>query len=332
VKDQAWLAQVQEEILEPDLPIIDPHHHLWDYPGSRYLLDELLDDTGSGHRIEKTVFVECGAMFRADATTPMQPVGEVEFVQGIAAMSASGQYGSTRVASGIVGHADLTLGRGVKPVLEALIAASPNRFRGIRHGAGWHASPLIRNSHSHPMQGLMLDTTFREGFAVLGELGLSFDAFFYHHQLGEFAELARAFPEVTIILDHFGGPLGIGPYINQSAAVFAAWQDSVAELIDCQNVYFKLGGINMKVNGYEWHKRQRPPGSDELVDATGHYYEHCIATFGAQRCMFESNFPVDGESCSYAVLWNAFKKLSAGLNVTDRQALFYDTAAKVYRL
>jgi predicted TIM-barrel fold metal-dependent hydrolase len=337
VSHAIWLAQVEEDIIEPDLAIIDPHHHLWDYPESRYLLGELLRDTGSGHRIEKTVFVECGAMYRTAGdpqagTQNMQPVGEVEFVQGVAAMSDSGQYGLTRVASGIVGHADLTLGRGVKSVLQALMAASPNRFRGIRHGAGWHASPAIRNSHSHPMQSLMLDATFREGFAVLGELGLSFDAFFYHHQLREFTDLARAFPDVTIILDHFGGPLGIGPYANQQSAVFSAWRDSVTELTDCHNVYFKLGGINMKVNGYEWHKRALPPTSDELVDATGQYYEHCIKTFGAGRCMFESNFPVDGESCSYAVLWNAFKKMSSGLNMADRQALFYDTAAKVYRL
>jgi predicted TIM-barrel fold metal-dependent hydrolase len=182
------------------------------------------------------------------------------------------------------------------------------------------------------MKSLMLDATFREGFAVLGELDLSFDAFFYHHQLSEFADLARAFPNVTIILDHFGGPLGIGPYTNQQTAVFSAWKDSMAELIDCRNVYFKLGGINMKVNGYGWHKRSRPPSSDELADTTGHYYEHCIKTFGANRCMFESNFPVDGESCAYAVLWNAFKKLSKGLDAADRHALFYDTAAKVYRL
>lgn len=332
MNNAAWLALVEEDIIEPDLPIIDPHHHLWDYPGSRYLLDELLRDTGSGHRIEKTVFVECGAMYRAMGSKHMRPVGEVEFVQGIAAMSASRQFGPTEVASAIVGHADLTLGRGVKPVLEALMAASPNRFRGIRHGAGWHESPVIRNSHSQPAKSLMLDSAFREGFAVLGELGLSFDAFFYHHQLEEFADLARTFPNITIILDHFGGPLGIGPFANQHEAVFSAWRESMAELNDCQNVYLKLGGINMKVNGYGWHKRSHPPSSDELVDITGHYYEHCIETFGARRCMFESNFPVDGESCSYAVLWNAFKKLSKGLDVADRQALFHDTAAKVYRL
>lgn len=332
MSNAAWLAQVEEDIIEPDLAIIDPHHHLWDYPQSRYLLDELLIDTGSGHRIEKTVFVECGAMYRAAGARSLQPVGEVEFVQGIAAMSASGQFGQTQVASGIVGHADLTLGREVRPVLEALMAASPNRLRGIRHGAGWHESPAIRNSHSHPVQSLMLDATFREGFAVLGEFGLNFDAFFYHHQLAEFADLARAFPNVTIILDHFGGPLGIGPYTNAHTAVFSAWRDSMAELKDCQNVYFKLGGINMKVNGHDWHKRNLPPSSNELVDATGQYYEYCINMFGADRCMFESNFPVDGESCSYAVLWNAFKKLSKGFNVADRQALFYGTAAKVYRL
>ena len=332
MEQSTWLEQLVEAALEPDLPICDPHHHLWDHSANRYLLDELLQDTSTGHNIVSTVFVECSSMYRAAGEPAMRPVGETEFVQGIAAMSASGQYGATRVASGIVSHADLSMGQEVKAVLEAHIAASPNRFRGIRHATGWHESDAIRNSHSNPTQGLMLDSDFREGFSQLAPLGLSFDAWFYHHQMSEFVDLARAFPNTTIILDHFGGPLGIGPYAGQQDAVFATWQDSISALADCTNVYFKLGGINMKVNGFNWHRRDLPPSSDELVDATGPYYEHCLATFGAQRCMFESNFPVDKDSCSYSVLWNAFKKLSSGLSVTDRAALFHDTATRVYRL
>lgn len=337
-----WLAQVAEPVLEPALPICDPHHHLWDHPGSRYLLDEILADignnaaagqeTGVGHNVVSTVFVECGSMYRADGDINLRPVGETEFVQGIAAMSASGRYGPTRVASGIVSYADLTLGRDVKAVLEAHIAASPNRFRGIRHATAWHASPEIRNAHTNPSEHLMLDDKFRQGFAELEAMGLSFDAWFFHHQLAEFTDLARAFPGVTIILDHFGGPLGIGPYAGQQDAVFGAWKDSISALADCPNVYFKLGGINMKVNGYAWHKRDKPPTSDELVAATGPYYEHCLQMFGANRCMFESNFPVDRDSCAYTILWNAFKKLSQGLDKSEKAAIFHDTATRVYGL
>ena len=329
---QEWLSQVIEETLEPDLPICDPHHHLWDHPGSRYLLDELLADTGSGHNVVSTVFVECASMYRAEGPQAMRPVGETEFVQGIAAMSASGGYGHTRVASGIVSHADLTLGEAVREILEAHVAASPNRFRGIRHAAGWHESPDIRNSHSRPPQSLMMQDDFRQGLSVLASMGLSFDAWFYHDQLAEFVDLAKALPEATIILDHFGGPLGIGPYEGKEDDVFAVWREQIAPLADVPNVYFKLGGINMKVNGFGWHTRDKPPGSDELVDRTGRYYEFCIDTFGPRRCMFESNFPVDKESCAYNVLWNAFKKLSQHLPDNDRAALFHDTAARVYRI
>lgn len=328
----SWLSQVDEEVLEPALEICDPHHHLWDHPGSRYLLDEILGDTGSGHNVSSTVFVECNSMYRETGAEHLRPVGETEFVQGIAAMSASGNDGSTRIAAGIVGFADLTLGAGVREVLEAHAAASPNRFRGIRHAAGWHESDEIRNSHTNPPPGLMGRPDFQEGFAVLGDMGLGFDAWFYHHQMQEFVALARAFPDVTIILDHLGGPLGIGPFEGKREDVFSRWRDDIAGLKDCQNVYFKLGGINMKINGYGWHRRDMPPGSDELVDATAPWYEHCIDTFGADRCMFESNFPVDRESCSYKILWNAFKKMTRTRPAEDRRKLFHDTAAGVYRL
>lgn len=325
-----WLAQVTEEILEPDRPICDPHHHLWDHPGSRYLLDELLADTGSGHNIVNTVFVECDSMYRQEGSPALSPVGETEFVQGIAAMSASGQYGKMRAAAGIVSFANLLLGLNVREVLAAHRSASINRFRGIRHAAGWHASDEIRNSHTNPPQGLMMDDTFREGFSVLDDMGLTFDAWFYHYQLAEFVDLAEAFPNVTIILDHFGGPLGVGPYDLEDT--YIEWCDSIAALVDCRNVHFKLGGINMKINGFGWHKRELPPTSDELVERTSRYYEYCIDTFGADRCMFESNFPVDKESCSYAVLWNAFKKIAARYTEEEKSALFHDTATRVYNI
>jgi len=330
-----WLNQVQEPALEPELPIIDPHHHLWDYPQTaygRYLLDELLADTNSGHNIVATVFVECGSMFRADGPEKLRPIGETEFVQGVAAMSASGAYGKTRVAAGIVGFADLLLGAAAHEVLEAHIAASPNRFRGIRHAASWHESPDIRDAHSKPPQGLFLNKSFREGFARLAQLDLTFDAWLYHTQIAELTDLARAFPQTTIVFDHFGGPLGIGPYVGRADDVFEAWRKSVDELARCPNVVAKLGGINMTMNGFEWQKRDRPPTSEQLAAATQRYYLHTIERFGVARCMFESNFPVDKVSCSYAVVWNAFKRMTHSFTAAEKAALFHNTAARVYRL
>jgi L-fuconolactonase len=232
----------------------------------------------------------------------------------------------------MVGYADLTLGYSVKSVLESHVKVAGGRFRGIRHASGWHESEAIRNAHTHPAEHLMLDDKFREGFSVLSELGLSFDAWFYHQQIPEFIDLARAFPETTIILDHFGGPLGIGPYAGKLDDVFREWQDLVAPLSELNNVYFKIGGLNMPVNGFEWHKGKLPPSSDDIVSRTARYYEHVIALAGSERCMFESNFPVDKDSVSYHVLWNAFKKMSAGYSDKEKGDLFYDTAAKVYQL
>lgn len=327
-----WLALTLEDTLAPEQPICDPHHHLWDHPGHRYLLDELLLDIRSGHNIASTVFVECGSMFRQDGAPEMRPIGETEFVQGVAAMSASGGYGNTKVAAGIVSFADLTAGDAVRPVLEAHIAASSNRFRGIRHAAGWDSSPAVRNSHTNPPQSLYLREDFRQGFAWLNKLGLSFDAWFYHTQLDEFIDLANAFPETTIIMDHFGGPVGVGPYAGKKQEIFEYWQKRIEILGHCPNVYAKLGGINMKVNGFDWHKRKQPPGSEELADATAHYYHHVIEHFGSNRCMFESNFPVDKSSCSYNVLWNTFKHIAKKYDAADQQALLHDTAGQVYRL
>jgi L-fuconolactonase len=326
-----WLAQVQEEVLEADLPICDPHHHLWDHPGRRYLIDELLADTGSGHRVVATVFVECLSMYRSDGPESMRPVGETEFVNGVAAMSASGRYGPTRVAAGIVSFADLTRGDRVGAVLDAHQAASP-RFRGIRHAAGWDASDQVRNSHTNPPPGLLRDATFRRGFAELGRRGLSFDAWLYHPQIPELTDLAQAFPDTAIVLDHVGGPLGIGPYEHRRAEIFASWKTAIRELARCANVTAKLGGLVMPINGWGFHRRERPVTSSELAEVTRDWYLHVIDCLGPARCMFESNFPVDKASCSYQVLWNSFKRLTAGFSAAEKAALFHDTAARVYRL
>lgn len=327
----SWLAQVREDIIEPDLPICDPHHHLWDRNGSRYLLDELIEDVRSGHNVVSTVFVECDSMFRADAPAALAPVGETEFVNGVAAMSASGGYGELRACAGIVGFADLTLGSAVGEVLDLHLARS-DRFRGIRHAAGWDADERVRNSHTDPPKGLLGRADFRAGMKALAERALSFDAWLYHTQIPELTDLARACPDVTIVLDHFGGPLGIGPYEGCREEIFARWRDDIAELAGCPNVVAKLGGLVMPINGFGFHKREVPPTSDELVAATAPYYRHAIECFGVERCMFESNFPVDKQSCSYHVLYNAFKKLVADASADEKRQLFHDTAARVYRI
>ncbi len=342
--DHDWLALTREEALEPELPICDPHHHLWDFDHepptpsrparvpNRYLLDELLADLASGHNIVSTVFIECGSMYRGSGPEAMRPVGETEFVNGIAAMSASGLYGRCRIAAGIVGLADLTLGASVAEVLEAHIAAGAGRFRGIRHAAAWDASPEIRNSHTSPNQGLYADAGFRAGFARLTPLDLSFEGWCYHPQIPELTDLARAFPGTSIILDHFGGPLGVGPYAGKREEYLPRWKRDIAELAGCPNVVAKLGGINMKANGFGWHKRARPPGSAELAATTRVFYDHCIEHFGVQRCLFESNFPVDKTTCGHGVLWNAFKRIAAGCSAGEKAWLFHDSAARVYRL
>ena len=326
-----WLTQFTETIIDPDRPICDPHHHLWDHAKSRYLLDELLEDTGSGHNVVSTVFVECASMYRAGGPEAMKPVGETEFVNGVSAMTASGGYGEFRACAGIVGFADLNLGRAVGDVLDAHMAAS-SRFRGVRHASGWDPSEAVRNSHTNPFEHMLADSRFREGFAEIGKRGLSFDAWLYHHQIPELSALAEAFPETTIVFDHFGGPLGIGPYEGKREEIFDRWRQDIAELARCPNVFAKLGGLVMPVNGFGFHQRDRPATSDEIVEATGHYYRYAIDCFGVERCMFESNFPVDKQSCSYAVLWNAFKKMVADGSEADRSALFHDTATRAYRL
>ncbi|MBL4819764.1 MAG: amidohydrolase family protein [Gammaproteobacteria bacterium] len=326
-----WLALTNESALEPELPIIDPHHHLWDRPGNHYLLEELLQDTRE-HNVRQTVFVECTSMYRAEGPEELRVVGETEFVQGVAAMSASGGYGEARVAAGIVGSADLRLGDRVAPVLEAQIAASPQRFRGIRQRAAWADPSVISNRAAVSPQHLLLDEDFRKGYAQLRTYGLSFEGWLYHTDIADLTDLAKAFPDTTIILNHLGGPIGIGPYAGRRDEVFAAWKPAISELAKRPNVVAKVGGIQMVVNGYGWHERDRPPTSDQLLQANKDWYLYIIDQFGPDRCMFESNFPVDKMSCSYTVLWNQFKKLTKGFSADERAAMFHDTAMRVYRL
>jgi predicted TIM-barrel fold metal-dependent hydrolase len=327
-----WLAQRREDIIDPARPIVDPHHHLWDRGGQRYLIEELAADIASGHNVIATVYVEARSMYRAGGPEALRPVGEVEFANGAAAMSASGGYGPAAICAGIVGHVNLMLGEAARPVLEAEIAAARGRFRGIRHSSAWDADPNVAHMYATRPKGLLLDPTFRKGFACLAPLGLSFDAWLFHPQIGELADLARAFPETRIVLDHCGGPVGIGSYANRREEIFPRWKASIRDAAKCPNVVVKLGGLAMRLLGYDFHERPKPPSSEEAAAAWRPYIETCIEAFGPDRCMFESNFPPDKGQCSYQVIFNAFKRIAAQYSEAEKSALFSKTATDVYRL
>jgi L-fuconolactonase len=329
--DAAWLGRrPAEPALEPELPIVDAHHHLWHRPDQRYLLPEFLTDLDCGHRIEATVFVQCHAMYRATGPEAMRPVGETEFVAGIAAMSDSGGYGPARIAAGIIGFADLTLGDRVEPVLQAHLRAGGGRVRGVRHSAAWDADPVIGNGH--PAPGLLGRSEFRAGLRRLTALGLAFDLWVFHTQLEEALDLVRACPDTTFILGHCGGPLGYGPYAGKRDEVFAQWHAGMATLAACPNVVVKLGGMMMRLAAYDYGALEMPPTSAELAAHWTPWIHTCIELFGAERCLFESNFPVEKMGIGYGALWNAFKRIAAGASAEEKRALFAGTAARVYRL
>jgi predicted TIM-barrel fold metal-dependent hydrolase len=327
-----WLALHQEEIIDPARPIVDPHHHLWDRGGLRYLIDELAADIASGHNIVATVYVEARSMYRAGGPEALRPVGEVEFAVGAAAMSASGGYGNAAICAGVVGHVNLLLGEAAREVLEAEIAAGNGRFRGIRHSSPWDADPGVAGIYALRPKGLLLDPTFRKGFACLAPLGLSYDSWLFHPQIGELADLARAFPDTRIVLDHCGGPIGVGGYANRREEIFGKWKASIQDIAGCPNVVVKLGGLAMCLLGYDFHKRATPPSSEQAAAAWRPYIETCIEAFGPSRAMFESNFPPDKGQCSYQVIFNAFKRIAAPYSEAEKTALFSQTAAQVYRL
>jgi predicted TIM-barrel fold metal-dependent hydrolase len=323
---QEWLDLVVEEVVEPDLPIVDPHHHLWPAGGALpYGLDELHADTDSGHRIEQTVFVECHAAYRTDGDPELAPVGETEFVAGEALRDPA------RLISGIVAHADLRSDR-LDEVLDAHEAAGQGLFRGIRDALSSARHPETLRIPGRAPAGLADDPAFRAGVRRLGERGLTYDTWHYHHQNPELLGLARAVPGTTMILDHFGTPLGVGPFASQREEIFEQWKLDIAEIARCENVVAKLGGLAMPDNGFGWDTADRPPTSDEFVAVQLRYYLHTIECFGPERCMFESNFPVDRWSLSYRTVWNAFKKMTVGFSADERTAMFSGTARRVYRL
>ena len=329
--DPAWLAQVTEDILEPGLPIIDPHHHLWhDRPSGRYMPEQLHEDLASGHNVVATVFLQCGWMHRLDGPEALRPAGETEAVNAVAVLSATGAYGPARACAGIVGWADLR-----SPLLDAMLdaheAAGGGRFRGIRHTTAWDDA-IQPTSALQKGPGLLQDEQFRAGLRRLGERGYSFDAWQYHPQLADLLEAVRTAPGTNIVINHVGAPLGCGPYGDQRDEVMRTWSAGVKGLAGCPNVFMKLGGLGMPINGFDYHKQPKPPGSERLAADWRPFIEPCIEWFGADRCMFESNFPVDKGMFSYPVVWNAFKRLAAGASAAEKAALFHDTARRFYRL
>jgi predicted TIM-barrel fold metal-dependent hydrolase len=327
-----WLAKTTEAAIDPEIPIVDAHHHVWDIPNWRYMFDDLLSDTRSGHRIVSSVFVQCYSMYRRDGPRELRSLGETEFANGVAAMSASGIYGDARLCEGIVGMVDLTAGARARSILEAHMRIAGPRFKGVRQITAFDEEEAIHDKRRGLAAGIMADASFRAGIRCLGSLGLSFDAYVFHTQLRELANLARSEPGTVIVLSHVGTPLGIGRFSGRRDEVVDEWRAGILELAACPNVYVKLGGLGMATAGFTFHEQDRPPDSDALAAAWTPYIRYCIDAFGPKRAMFESNFPVDKGSCGYTILWNAFKKIARSYSREEQLGLFAQSAASVYRL
>jgi len=330
--DPDWFARAEEEeVLDPDLAIVDTHHHLWHRPGFRYMIDDFAADLDCGHRVEATVFAECEAMYRATGPAHLRSIGETEFAAGMAAMSASGIYGPTKVGAGIVGFADLTLGERVTEALEAHIAAAGGRFRGVRQRGKWDPNPEIGTADADRPE-LYRDPVFQDGVRTLTHLGLAFDASIFHHQVDDVTTLARAVPEANIVLIHFGSPLGYGPYAGKQAEIFTQWRTDMTALATCPNVTVKLGGIMIQHAGFDYGQENAPASSAVLAEIWRPYTETCIELFGAERCMVESNYPVERIGVTYGAIWNTFKRITKDATAAEKAAIFSGTAKRVYRL
>lgn len=321
-----------EDIIDPDYPILDAHHHLWHRPTLKYLFEEFISDIGTGHNIVGTVFIDSQTMYRTRGPELFWPVGEVEYANGVAAMAASGSFGPSQVCAAIVSTVDLMEGEAIKPVLEAQIEAGNGRFRGIRRITAWDGDPVLMADLVKRQPHMLMDPSFRRGFRCLHELQLSFDAFVFHPQIPELISLAQAFPETPIVLGHVGGPIGLASYAENPAETFAIWRSLIRELAKCENVWVKLGGLGMRLSGFRFEEKERPPTSEQLADAWSPYIHTCIEAFGPSRSMFESNFPPGKGSCSYPVLWNALKRIAARYSADEREQMFLRSALKFYRI
>lgn len=323
---ESWLARQTEAALEPDLPILDAHHHLWDRGGHRYLKPEFRQDT-SGHRLLGSIYVECLSKYRVDGPARLRPVGETEYVMSLPEQASSGPV----LCRGIVGAADLSLGDAVDEVLQAHLEAAGGAFKGVRYVTAWDPSPEIHGAYpSH--QHMLREPAVQAGARRLGQLGLSLDVWLYFHQLDDVVALARACRDLTIVVNHCGGPIGVGPYATKRDEVYGEWKNALALVAGCENVSIKIGGLGMKLAGFSWRERAVPPDSEALAQAWKPYVDACVEAFGPYRALFESNFPVDRAGCTYTSLWNAFKRLTAGYSQAERALLMYETASRTYKL
>lgn len=320
-----WLAQAREEILAPEQPILDAHHHLWVRSGGRYAAAEFLDDVSCGHDVRASIYVQCRTGYNMDAEPALQPVGEVETI--LKWCRAQPDYPAALVA-----FADLQLGSEVRRVLDPLMEAGDGKVRGIRNTTAYHPHPAVRSNPNPPPDGLLRSDAFLEGAKVLAGNGLALDIWAYHTQLGEVFDLASAVPDLTVVIDHCGGPLGVGPYRLSGQEVLADWRKSIAALAQLPNTRIKIGGFGLTVLGYRYADAAQPPHSSQLASDWAPCFFHCLETFGPQRAMFESNFPVDKGQFSYGALWNAFKRLSKDLSAGERDDLFWRTASRSYGL
>lgn len=318
-----WLALAQEEVLAPGQPILDCHHHLWDRAEGRYRAEELMADVGAGHDVRASVYIQCRTGYRTDGPEALRPVGEVETV-------LDWTNGQERFPAGIVAMADLQLGSGVRPVLEALAEAGQGRVKGIRNTTAWHADPAVRSNPNPPPDGLLRSDAFLAGAQAVAAEGLSLDVWAYQTQLDEVRALAEAVPELTVIVDHCGGPLGVGPHDRFAPETFTAWRDALTPIAALPNTRVKIGGFGLGLFGWRYADAPEPPQSETLAADWRPWVETCLDLFGVERAMFESNFPVDKGQVSYRTLWNTFKRLAAPLSEDERDGLFWRSAARAY--
>lgn len=323
-----------EPILDPNLAIIDAHHHLFDLPGNRYMADDLLEDASGGHRIVATVYCEAQIFTRAHGPEVLRPLGEVEFANGVGAVHASGRYGDARLCAGIVGHANLTLGARIGELLDRCMAAAPDRYRGIRHVTLDYPDdrPFRYVMTYKPPAGILDHLDFDAGLAEVEKRGLSYDAAIFNPSLTKIAAIADRFPNLAIVLNHMGTAMGIEMDAAERADVFRRWSADLRELSRRANVRCKVGGLGMPMWGFRFEEREEPLGYRELAEVWAPYVHTAIEAFTPARCMMESNFPPDGRSCGYIPLWNALKHVTRDYSDDERRLLFSQTAQETYRL
>lgn len=323
-------ASVHEEIVLPHLPVVDSHMHLWDRIGFDYFASEFLADVADGHDVRSSVYVECGMAYDAFSPDPMLAVDETRYAVKQAAL---GQGHTHKLAEGILGAANLLLGDEIQPVLEAHVEAAQGRFRGVRFRvafdadpeAGYHESGYLNENVLHRPELLA-------SARILARMGLTLELWGFHPQLADVKAFARKVPEVQIVLNHVGGPLGVGRYADMRKQVFAEWSQGMRALADEANVMVKLSGLGISRLGLRQAGGQAHTTSDQLVAAWGPFVRHCVETFGPDRSIFGSNFPVDRATASYRTLLNAYKKMLLDLSDDELRAVFAENARRTYRL